>query len=163
MKITRQNAALEAQLSQRDLVTRDVQADGNCLFRAVSFTINGHEGDHEYLRAATASHIENSECILGGLQDKSPDDDDSFREHIATLRTVVNAVEEDAIIALTEVVHREVDEFIADSDPLTYKPTIFDINVDPVRIAFVEPGRYMTVLQRGSSTSNFSQRLLRFL
>ena len=47
---------------------------------------------------------------------------------------------EDAIIALTEVVHREIDVFIADANPLTYKPTIFDIKFDPVRIAFVEPG-----------------------
>ena len=155
MEIIWRNAALEAQLSQRDLVTRDVQADGNCLFRAVSFVINGHERDHESLRAATASHIENSECILGGLLDKSPDDDDSFREHIVTFRTVGNAAEEDAIIALTEVVHREIDVFIADADLLTYKPTIFDINVDPMRIVFVEPGHYMAVLQRGSSTSNF--------
>ena len=155
MEFTRRNADLEAQLSQRGLVTRDVQADGNCLFRAVSFVINGHEGDREFLRAATASHIKNSECILGGLPDKSPDDDDSFREHIATLRTVGNAAGEDAIIALTEVVHREIDVFIADADPLTYKSTIFDINVDPVQIAFVEPGHYMAVLQRGSSTSNF--------
>ena len=137
MEITRRNAALEAQLAQRGLVTRDVQADGNCLFRAVSFVINSHEGDHESLRAATASHVENSECILDGLLDKSSDDDDSFREHIVTLHTVGNAAGEDAKIALTEVVHREIDVFIADADLLTYKPTIFDINVDPVRISLL--------------------------
>ncbi|KAI9024801.1 hypothetical protein DFJ74DRAFT_666331 [Hyaloraphidium curvatum] len=51
------SSALAAQLATLGLERRDVAGDGNCLFRALSDQLHGHDGLHARLRADTVRHM----------------------------------------------------------------------------------------------------------
>jgi OTU domain-containing protein 5 len=150
---------LDAQLTSLGFITQDVDGDGNCLFRAVSYAISGSESGHKSLRASAASFIESSGSILGGLLHTSPDDNSSFTAHLANLRSLGNSVGEDAIIALAEVTQREIHVYAAYVNPLIYRPTNLKCDQEPVRIAFYEPGHYKAVLHSQQEHSVTGLRL----
>ena len=46
MEILNRHATLDSQIASLGLTTVDVQGDGNCLFRSVSFVLFGHENNN---------------------------------------------------------------------------------------------------------------------
>ena len=126
----------------------DVSGDGNCLFRAVSLSINGVQDGHEALRQLAVAQIRLHGGILGGLLKYSPDDGLSFEKHVERLSTNGIAAGEDAISALADVCNRDIYVYSARAnEPFIYKPSSKQSNCSPVQIAFYEPGHYKTVIK----------------
>ena len=98
-----------------------MQSNRNCLFRADFYELNGSEGGHGKLRELVASYIEESGCILSDLLAHSPDDGKLLPDHIKYVRTLGNAVGEDAILAVANVCKRDVTVYLADAEPLVYE------------------------------------------
>ena len=55
--IEERNWALDKQLSLKHLRTIDVRGDGNCLLRALSVGLYGHEEEHKNLRKSIANYM----------------------------------------------------------------------------------------------------------
>ena len=71
----KRHAALNEQLRAKRLQTVNVESDGNCLFRAVSYLLTGSEdSSRASLRASVASHIESTGKVLGGVINITPED-----------------------------------------------------------------------------------------
>ena len=51
------NAKLDKQLALKGFTSINVSGDGNCLFRALSISIYGHEFNYSFLRSSVAQHI----------------------------------------------------------------------------------------------------------
>ena len=61
--------ALDEQLHSKQLTTRDVVGDGNCLFRCLSVGDYGHEERHSAIRTEITNHM-----LSEMAADSSPDD-----------------------------------------------------------------------------------------
>lgn len=134
--------------------------DGNCLFRAVTLCLTGSQGGHGALRASVASYLERSNAILNGLIDTSPDDSKTLAGHIRAVRSDGVAVGEDAILAIAEVIHRDVCVHVAYTEPLVYRPINGHVVSEPVNVAFFEPGHYKAVFtEKQLDDQNMNQNL----
>ena len=51
------NAKLDKQLALKGLTSINISGDGNCLFRALSVSIYGHEFNYSFLCSTVAQHI----------------------------------------------------------------------------------------------------------
>ena len=61
----KRHAALDEQLRAKRLQTVNVESDGNCLFRTVSYLLTGSENSsHASLRASVACYIESTKKVL---------------------------------------------------------------------------------------------------
>ena len=73
----------EVYLEPLNLFIRDVDADGNCLFRAISDQLDGHPENYDYYRQKTASFIQmNKKKFIMYLDE----DEDPFDEYIKHIR-----------------------------------------------------------------------------
>ena len=63
-------------LAPKGIFMRDVEGDGNCLFRSISDQIEGSEGNHRYYRDLALAHIKNNEEVfkLFLLEDETLDE-----------------------------------------------------------------------------------------
>ncbi len=145
----RRNDAVDRQLASCGLTTVNVAGDGNCMFRAASYALYGHERSHLDLRKSVADCIESNGSFFDVTVDKSPDDNNDFLSHLQELRRVGVSVGEDAIIALAHVTGRPIRVHVAFIEPLMYQPRQCTSAL-PVELAFFEPGHYKAVVQVNS-------------
>ena len=148
------NSDLDRQLANRGLASVDVRGDGNCLFRAISMSLYGREGNHCTLRDSILTHLENNSHILEDFSGSSVQVKASLRAHIKIIRQSGSWAGEEAILATADFLKSEVHVCIAvaASLPLVYKPTSVAASVvsnGPASIAFYEPGHYKSVVSVG--------------
>ncbi len=139
------NAALHLQLQRRHLKLVNVQGDGNCLFRAVSVNICGHENQHGKLRCAIASHMPTCKP----LRDLSGSDTNSLmkcQQRANAMKQDKVWAGEDVVLAAADYLQRDIHVFIAaeQASPLVYSTGVTAL--PPVCIAFTEPGHYQAVV-----------------
>ncbi|GAB4817133.1 hypothetical protein N2152v2_004179 [Parachlorella kessleri] len=73
---------LEQDLAAVGLRVKNVSADGNCFFRALSDQLHGNEASHGQLRAKVMAHVEaNSEQYEPFVEDDEP-----FAKYLARMR-----------------------------------------------------------------------------
>ena len=77
---------------------------------------------HDALRAWVVSHMERLNFIRNGLTNRSLDDNKSLSDLIQSVRLSSFAVGEDVILAMAEVIHRDIYVCVASTEPLVYKP-----------------------------------------
>jgi hypothetical protein len=142
--IQERNHAVDRQLSKKGLCSIDVKGDGNCFFRALSVTMDGHEENHPALRQVIAKHMasdaSNSHMLIRGA---SVDDVLRHADEAAVEGVWVG---EDVIMAAAKYLRRPIHVFIAvDScSPLVYGSPC-EPGLQPLLVAFREPGHYNAV------------------
>ena len=150
--IVARNCLVDTQLHSSKSVSFDVLGDGNCLFRAVSFCVFASQDRHGLLRHQAAEWVEKhgNPVLVDGLS-LSPDDGLSMQDHLRSLRSEGTSVGEDAIIALSHVLNRNIIVYIAGCEPLVYKPSVLNglevCSQEPsISLAFYEPGHFKAVV-----------------
>jgi OTU-like cysteine protease len=130
----------------------DVDADGNCFYRAVALLVTGSQSSHTSVRQQVADLIESRGSILQGLVNTN---NVEFKNYILALRTPGNFdhVEEDTIMAAAEIYSREVYVYTALAEPLIYSPNNNSIQHQPRRLAFYEPAHYKALVPATSSSN----------
>jgi hypothetical protein len=139
------NAALHLQLQRKHLKLVNVQGDGNCLFRAMSVNLCGHENQHGELRCAVASHMPKCKP-LRNLSDNDADSLRKCQQRADAMRQDKIWAGEDVILAAADYLQRDIHVFIAaeQASPLVYSTGVTAL--PPVRIVFTEPGHYQAVV-----------------
>ena len=153
----KRHAALDEQFRTKRLQTVNVESDGNCLFRAVSYLLTGSEdSSHASLRASVASHIESTGKVLGGVINITPED---LVSRIRDIRTAGICVGEEAIVVLPDVIKRDVHVYTAFAEPLIYHIASGIIIGPPIHIAFyagigTDPAHYKAILETSEATTS---------
>jgi hypothetical protein len=148
-----QNNSVDANLDKNCLKAVDVRGDGNCLFRAVCYSLQGTEAGHEQLRNQTVDWLEGQGQLLGGV-DVSPDDGYDLTKHVQSVRTLCTPVGEDALVVIANVCKRQLAVHIARSDPVVYSPDDCDsVQGTPISVAFYAPGHYKAVVRGAAACS----------
>ncbi len=132
--------ALDSQLRNKQLTTQDVAGDGNCLFRALSVCLYGHENEHTVLRASIAKHIlSDNSSVMPRYGELS--------KHVNNISKNGVWVGESVIVAAADYLQREIDVYIAAASvsPLVYSPHPEATQNSPLRLAFYEPGHFRAV------------------
>lgn len=148
MEINYRITDVDKQINEIGCFARDVVADGNCLFRAVSYSFFGHEDSHSSLRSSAAAFLDvHSTPAWDAL------DTDTRARHLQIVRTLGQAAGEDTIWALANVCQRPIQVFTAYAAPLIYNPVFVRTwsTDDYIRIGFYEPGHYKTVLRTATT------------
>jgi hypothetical protein len=133
------NVAMHLQLQWKHLKLVNVQGGGNCLFRAVSVNVCGHENQHGELRCAVANHMPKCKPV----RNLSGNDTDSLRkcqQRADAMRQDKIWAGEDVILAAADYLPRDIHVFSAAEQafPLVYSAGITAL--PPVRIAFKSQG-----------------------
>lgn len=115
----------ENKMRQFNLKVVKIQADGNCLFRAISHQLHGNENLHQNLREQCCDHIENDKDFYApfmGGQD--------FNSYIARMRQNRVWADNLEIQALSEMLNAEIQIYHTQSIPTV----IFAENTKPKTI-----------------------------
>jgi hypothetical protein len=150
------NSALHTHLVDMGFAIKDVDGDGNCLFRSIAYSA-GDETQHAQLRAMVAEKVRSTGTLLCGIIDTSPDDGNTFGNHVQQLATDGVAAGEDAIIAASEVLRKQVYVYISPAaEPRIYHPSSEPIG-NPIYIAYFLPGHYVALTFGHNDDSNHAQ------
>ena len=149
----RRDRQLRDKLCSDHLLAVDVQGDGNCFYRAVSYLTTGNEFSLPAIRQSIADIIEQRGNILGGLINSSRD---NFRNYICSLRTPgdYTYVGDETAIATAELYGRDVRIYSALAPTQVYKPNGKPTNDQPLILAFCEPAHYMALVSDCNKSLN---------
>ena len=67
-EIHRRNKVLNEQFASRGLYSENVIGDGNCLFRAISYSLHNHENKHFILRQSVVHYLRCVDNVLPGVK-----------------------------------------------------------------------------------------------
>ena len=112
------------------MTVKDVGSDGNCLFRAVAFLINGSEDDHMKFREQTVAWLmENKDIVLpfmGGISARvdfhREFGETDYQEYVAKLRNDGIWGGEESLLALASIYNYEIDVHRTDMPTWKLKP-----------------------------------------
>ena len=152
------------EINKVNLVIKEIEGDGNCLFRAISDQVYGDERYHDILRDKCMDYISIerkffSQFVEGG--------EASFDEYIAMKRTSGVWGDDIELQALSEIYNRPIEIFLNSNKPLkTFHENIdacsrncnTDDNVKmfPIRVSYHGKAHYNSVLP---SKTNFEYSL----
>ena len=146
------NYNLELYLQEKGLKAVDVQGDGNCFFRALSYLIFESEEHHYFIRQKVGQSMEN----LINSPDNLPPNmhhicvmaEDNRQRYIKSLCILGNyeCVGEELMPVVAELFHREVQVYLGRTVQ-TYRPSSH-CDHPPLRVAFYEPKHYKAVITR---------------
>ena len=143
--ISKRTSDLENRPKSRHLLPIDVNEDGNCFYRAISFLTTGHQENHLSLRQSVADYIESQGELFGGILNISKS---VFGKYVSSLRSTGNYdyVVETTVLAVADLFRCEVYIHIACTEPLTYKSHDNIIEHSPIQLAFFEPAHYKAIV-----------------
>ena len=133
------------QLSDKHLRPIDVVGDGNCLFRAISMSVNGSQSEHGELRKAIANHmLDKSPAIFdtGGL---SPSDVVNLRNHAHSLLRNGEWGGEEVLVTAADFLQRNIMVYSIAGMPIEYSPVTGLGCHQPISLALYEPGHYHSI------------------
>ena len=133
------NAKLDMQLALKELTSINVSGDGNCLFRALSVSIYGHEFNYSFLRSNVAQHIlEHAACV-------ATKNAEACRKLANTVAQEGRWVGEDVVPFAAIYLKVDIQLYLAiDSmSPILYSSGLAGCTT--VMIAFYESGHYKAV------------------
>jgi hypothetical protein len=146
--MNRRRAAVDKQLQDLHLCSRDVKGDGNCLFRSACICAYGDEEQHIDLRMRAADYArqnrDNLRCTFSLTNEQ-------FDELVSDLATPNTSVGELAVYILPNILSRQLVVHIADVEPQAYSSSSGSHVHQPVQVAFFDgllagTGHYKAVL-----------------
>ena len=133
------NAKFSKQLALNGLKSINVSGDGNCLFRALSVSIYGHEFNYSFLRSTVAPHIlDHAACV-------ATTDAEACRKLANTVAQKGRWVGEDVLPFAAICLKVDIQLYLAiySMSPVLYSSGLPGCTT--VMIAFYEPGHYKAV------------------
>jgi hypothetical protein len=159
------NTALLKQLSDKHLTYVDVTGDGNCFYRALSYTLYGNESQHVELRRQVADHIYLHHArIFRTSSDITPAERASIDQSVQLMRTNRVWAGEEAILAAADFLQRELHVFkyvtSVGTSPSVYAPVSVSGSelCSPLRLAFFEPGHFQAVFSDTTPVARSARR-----
>ena len=109
--IRSRNVNVDNQLLLNGLLASDVVGDGNCLQQVISVCLYGTQSHHAALRKAVADHLLTNFVSLFCSAQPTSRDKDAIQKRVNSIRTNGEWVGEDAIVAATDLLQRQIQVF----------------------------------------------------
>jgi OTU-like cysteine protease len=149
------NAAVEKQLADKHLRTINVEGDGNCFYRAISVGLYGTESHCNTLRKSVALHMLDHGERIFAKAGVGPVDSVSLHNASSNISQDFSWAGQDAILAAADLLNRDIYVYVSGDhcSPIVHSPTSLPC-LQPIQIAFFEPGHYRAVLPASESLSS---------
>ena len=157
------NIELDRFLAADHLLSANVEGDGNCLFRAISYCPNGHQNEHSILRYEVCQHLLHNYKRIFELDD-IVGDIQFISDYVKSMLVEGTWAGEECIMAAADYLQRPIYLFKYCStlpmSPIIYSPRTRSITKLAIKLAFYEPGHYRSIINsnepnitKNSSTS----------
>ena len=132
------NNKMEENLHSKNLTTVEINADGNCFYRAISYALLGNQDSHDLIRQDIATHVEKRGTVIDGIIVSNSSE---FSEYISKLRTLGNYkyIREDNILAACDLYQKEIQIYTSLPEPLLYYPSFGGQPNETIKLALHEP------------------------
>lgn len=133
-----ENGQIEAMLTPLKLAIHDIQADGHCLYRAVSHQVKGSASEYVAIRglcAQTMAEHEEEYSPFCELDDNDADNVSSYEEYVQAVMNSARWGGQLELRALSLALKRPV--YVYSTDPVMVMGEEYDEDgIDPIRVSY---------------------------
>ena len=152
--ITSGNANVDKQLRSYHLRAEEVAGNGNFFFRAISVCLHGDQSYHTELRQMIAKHVRDNYVHIFSMDRAAIDDEEAARVCAENISTDGMWAAEEVILASASYMQRDILVYMAVNKilPVVYSLILIGPKLQPIRVAFFEPGHYCPVFEYSSQS-----------
>ena len=144
--IQKRNLYVDKQLFDNKLLSVEVEGDGNCFYRTLSYSVYGQQSNHLQLRKFIAQHLLSYHEQIFVMKTNS----EFSKKCIGSMQADGTWSEEESIVTAADFLLRDIlmHKFgtTAAASPIHYTSSMCVSSSSPLLVAFYEPGHYRSVV-----------------